>query len=82
MTMKSCAEEGVFYGSTTMGEKGQIVIPAEARKALGLKKGEKLLVFGVHGNIVALAPIGELQNILKKLSKKTEKIQSIIQSTI
>lgn len=33
-----------FYGAVTIGERGQIVIPAEARAALNLQAGEKLLV--------------------------------------
>jgi AbrB family looped-hinge helix DNA binding protein len=33
-----------FYGSVTVGERGQIVIPAEARAALGIQPGDKLLV--------------------------------------
>ncbi len=37
-----------FYGSTTVGERGQVVIPAEARRDLGLVPATKLLVFGSH----------------------------------
>jgi AbrB family looped-hinge helix DNA binding protein len=33
-----------IYGTTTLNEKGQAVIPAEARVALGLEAGSKLLV--------------------------------------
>jgi AbrB family looped-hinge helix DNA binding protein len=33
-----------FYGSVTVGERGQIVIPAEARSELGVEPGDKLLV--------------------------------------
>ncbi|HVL40469.1 MAG TPA: AbrB/MazE/SpoVT family DNA-binding domain-containing protein [Fimbriimonadaceae bacterium] len=36
--------EDKFYGSVTVGERGQIVIPAEARAELGINSGEKLLV--------------------------------------
>jgi AbrB family looped-hinge helix DNA binding protein len=35
-----------YYGSTVIGEKGQIVIPAEARKAFRLSAGDKVMVFG------------------------------------
>ncbi len=35
-----------FYGSVTVSERGQIVIPAEARKDFGIEVGEKLLVLG------------------------------------
>ena len=37
---------GKCYGSTSMGERGQVVIPAEAREEVGLEPGEKLIVFG------------------------------------
>lgn len=35
-----------FYGSTTIGERGQMVIPAEARKDFDITPSTKLLVFG------------------------------------
>ncbi|MHB8756484.1 MAG: AbrB/MazE/SpoVT family DNA-binding domain-containing protein [Bacillota bacterium] len=35
-----------FLGATTVGERGQIVIPADARKEYGLEFGDKILVFG------------------------------------
>ena len=33
-----------FSGSVTVGERGQIVIPAELRRAFGIEPGEKLLI--------------------------------------
>lgn len=33
-----------FYGSATVGTKGQIVIPAEAREELNMKEGDKVIV--------------------------------------
>lgn len=41
-----------FYGAATVGERGQIVIPAEARKKHGIETGDKLLIMGApskHG---------------------------------
>ena len=35
-----------FYGASTVGERGQIVIPAEARKRYGIETGDKLLIMG------------------------------------
>ena len=35
-----------FYGSTVMGERGQVVIPAESREEIDIKAGEKLIVLG------------------------------------
>ncbi len=39
-------EDKKFYGSVTVSDRGQIVIPAEARKDFNIKTGDKLLVFG------------------------------------
>ncbi|MDR1118142.1 MAG: AbrB/MazE/SpoVT family DNA-binding domain-containing protein [Bifidobacteriaceae bacterium] len=37
---------GRIFGTATVGERGQIAIPAEARKALSIKSGDKVVVFG------------------------------------
>ncbi len=37
-----------FYGATTVGERGQVVIPAEARRDFQITPTTKLLVFGSH----------------------------------
>lgn len=36
-----------FVGSVTVGERGQVVIPVEAREKCGIEAGDKLLAF-VH----------------------------------
>jgi AbrB family looped-hinge helix DNA binding protein len=38
-----------FYGSVTVGERGQVVIPAEARKRFRIEPGDKLLIMGDPG---------------------------------
>ncbi len=35
-----------FYGSITVSDRGQIVIPAKARRDFNIETGDKLLVFG------------------------------------
>ena len=39
------AEKRVF-GTAKVGEKGQIVIPKEAREAFGIESGDTMLIFG------------------------------------
>jgi AbrB family looped-hinge helix DNA binding protein len=36
----------IFYGSVTVGERGQVAIPAEARREHDIIPGGKLLAFG------------------------------------
>ena len=69
-----------FYGTTTIGEKGQVVIPAEARKALKLRSGDKLLVFGMGGNMVTFAKFEQLEKIAEKLSAKLENIRDVLKN--
>jgi len=38
-----------FYGSVTVGERGQVVIPVEARRYFDIVPGGKLLVFNALG---------------------------------
>ena len=38
--------KGHFFGVVTAGERGQIVIPQEAREDLNIKPKDKLVVFG------------------------------------
>ena len=35
-----------FFGSVSVGERGQIVIPKEAREVFNIKSGDKLLILG------------------------------------
>lgn len=38
-----------LYGTATIGSKGQVVIPADAREELGLKPGDRLYVVSSMG---------------------------------
>ncbi len=79
--MKNAPRDGKhFYGTTTLGEKGQVVVPAEARKAMGLKSGDKLLVFGMGKSMVALAKFEQLEHIAEKLSNRLEGLRTILKN--
>lgn len=39
---------GKIFGTTSIGERGQVVIPSEAREELGIKSGEKFLVLTIR----------------------------------
>lgn len=50
-----------FYGSVTVSERGQIVIPSEARKDFSIAIGDKLLVFGDMKMGIWIATFGILE---------------------
>jgi AbrB family looped-hinge helix DNA binding protein len=69
-----CSVEKMFFGAVTVGERGQVVIPAEARKAFGIDTGDKLLVFGhpsEHG--VTLVKIGAVERFVELLRESIER---------
>ena len=76
--MKPTHDHKHFHGTTTLGEKGQVVIPADARKAMGLKTGDKLLVFSMGKNMVALAKFEQLEHMANKMSERLEGIRKIL----
>lgn len=71
-----------FYGTTTLGEKGQLVIPAEAREKMGLKKGEKLLVFGMGESMLALSKLDNLEKLTAHLSKRLDVLKKILKKGV
>lgn len=64
---------GESYGTTTIGKKGQIVIPVEARKKFNLKEGDKLLVFGRFGRFVGLMKMEDFDTFIDKITSKMAK---------
>lgn len=70
-----------FYGTTTLGEKGQVVIPAEARKAMDIKKGDKLLVFGMGCDMLAFSKLSKVEQFASHLSGRLDVIRHIIKKS-
>ncbi len=58
-----------FYGAVTVGERGQVVIPMEARKEFGIEPGDKLVVFGSDGKGIALLKSDKLKEFAEKILK-------------
>lgn len=67
-----------FYGTTTLGEKGQVVIPIEARAYMKLKTGDRLLVFGMGQDMVSFSKIEQLEKFASHLAHKLESIKKLI----
>lgn len=74
MRPEICSIDEFFYGSATIGERGQIVIPAEARKDCAMHPGEKLLVFRhpLHPNMLVLASVTDMLQLHEQISHSME----------
>ncbi len=57
-----------IYGMTVLGERGQIVIPKEARRKMKLKNGDQFLVVEHLGKII-LVPQKMMKALLSILNK-------------
>lgn len=59
-----------IFGMVKVGDKGQIVIPAKARKIFDIKAGDNLIVLGDEGQGIALMKEQGLLDMLKLARKK------------
>lgn len=50
--------EGKYAWTATVGEKGQIVIPKQARELFGIRPGDTLLLLGDKERGIAIPPKG------------------------
>ncbi|MEY8042119.1 AbrB/MazE/SpoVT family DNA-binding domain-containing protein [Saccharopolyspora cebuensis] len=64
-----------FYGAVTVSARGQVVLPAQARRDLGIEAGTKLLVLGDPEQGLALMTIDALMRNLQGSSALLEQIQ-------
>ena len=66
-----------FCGSVTVGERGQIVIPADVRKQLDISAGDRLLVFRhPMGHGLLLSRLNTIQEVLQALRSALEVLES------
>lgn len=53
-----------MYGTTVLGARGQLVIPAQARKDLKLQPGDRIMVMGKLNKMLGLIKSDELGELL------------------
>ncbi len=77
--MKNLHHDKKLYGTATVGTKGQIVIPADAREELNLKPGDKLYIAGSPSKRVLFC-LGEdqLREMVAKLTGTLEAANELI----
>ena len=74
---------GRCFGTAVLGPRGQLVIPVEARKELGIDTGSKLLVFGHFGGrgliFIKAEAAEELLNIM---SSRLDEVTKLVKENI
>ena len=59
--------EGKYAWMVKIGEKGQFVIPKEARDLFDLQPGDEILVLGDKERGIAILPKGKQQDAMKQI---------------
>ena len=70
-----------FWGATTVGTKGQVVIPADAREAFGIHEGDKILVLSPPGKSSLVMVKPEILNqFMQSMQSDIEEMINIYES--
>lgn len=74
---------GSFYGVTTVGTKGQVVIPAEAREEMNLHPGDKVIIIGKRHpakgfGMVCICPVSSAEQFLEEMTNHVTQTQDAI----
>lgn len=64
------APEGKYAWTATVGEKGQIVIPKQARELFEIKPGDTLLLLGDIERGIAIPPKGTLAALMETIMEE------------
>lgn len=76
--MKDCTAEGCFFGSVTVGERGQVVIPSDVRKDMAIEPGDRLLVFREPvGHGIMLTKLDHVSDVVLHLQRIIERINEV-----
>lgn len=67
-----------FYGSITVSERGQVVIPAEARADFDIKTGDKLLVLADLEKGIVFTKSNFILSMFGGTLEATQKLNSLI----
>ena len=77
----SQAHNKKLYGTATVGTKGQVVIPAEARAELGIATGDRLYVVGSpEGGYLGLLKEESLDSLMQHLTQQIESFRALKQN--
>lgn len=64
------APEGKYAWTATVGEKGQIVIPKQAREIFGIQPGDTLILLGDIERGIAIPPKGMVAALMNTIMEE------------
>ena len=71
-----------LYGTVKVGDRGQVVIPAEARKELGIKPGDLLFVMaGRNRRGIAMVKADAMRELVERIMRGLEVAEGEVSKT-
>lgn len=68
-----------LYGSATVGTKGQVVIPVDAREALNIKTGDRLYALGSESRgWIGFIKEDKLREVVDHITENVEQYKNIL----
>jgi bifunctional DNA-binding transcriptional regulator/antitoxin component of YhaV-PrlF toxin-antitoxin module len=73
---------GRCFGTAVLGPRGQLVIPVEARKELGVDTGNKFLVFGhFEGLGLIFIRVEAAEKVLNIISSQLDEVAKLVKES-
>ena len=69
-----------LFGTVKIGERGQIVIPKEAREVFDMKPGDNLLLVGDEENVIAIVKADLMKDLALKILENMNNVKDIVDS--
>jgi len=68
-----------FYGTATIGTKGQIVIPVEAREELDMQPGDKVVVIGIkERGMVGICKLDAVEAMMSRMTAHLDDMREML----
>lgn len=74
MTVVPAPKGKHIFGTVTINERGQIVIPKAARETMQINSGDRMIVLGEEGEGIALVKAEVFENKMKQVMEQANKI--------
>jgi len=73
---------GKCFGTAVLGPRGQLVIPLEARKELGIDTGNKFLVFGHFERLgLILIKVEAAEELLNMVTSRLDEVAKLVKES-
>ena len=82
MRRKDMRVIGRCFGTAVLGPRGQLVVPAEARKELSMDTGNRFLVFGHFGGLgLVLIKVEAAEKMLNMIGSRLDEVARLVQES-